>query len=115
MQTTLIKPEDINIWHSRCFMSSMWQNLETEVSAYYLVKMAQENGSWRDFTKKEIDKVANEDFWFNKLRRYPFDNGTQPGDSITHNEKTGKYSFTHNFIVECYRLSPNTNKKGGKE
>lgn len=119
MVTVDIKPEDIDVSKgSGQLMDSIWQNMETEASAYYLVKLAQKNGSWRDFTKKEIDKIAKEDFWFNKLRRWPFDISNEPYDYITFEPKTnmiksfagGVFSFTDKFINEVYRLSPKKSK-----
>ena len=119
MLTTKIKPSDINV--NKSFMASIWQNAETEVSAYFLVKMAQKHGSWRDFTQKEIDTVAKEDFWFNKLIRYGAikENYTQKRLKIseivdvpyrgkciiTHGEAVTSYSFTDAFVNEVYRLA----------
>jgi len=47
-----IRPQDIDV------SSGFWDafgNTETEVSARYLVKMAQRHGSWRPFTLDEIE------------------------------------------------------------
>lgn len=106
--TTTIKPSDINPTNG--FMNSLWQNAETETSVYYLVKLAQKNGDWRDFTKAEIDAVAKEDFWFNKLKKFGNKHSTDKNDDIIYNKKTNLYSFTDRFIVECYRLSPSKKK-----
>ena len=113
MVTVKIKPSDINVENG--FMASIFQNAETEASMYFLVKMAQQNGSWRNFTKAEIDNVAGEDFWWNYLKRHPFNH--QPNedkdDYILYVTKDGmhmEYEFTDKFINECYRLSPKKKK-----
>lgn len=94
-----IKPSDIktdnHFWGA-------FGNSETEVSARYLVSMAQKNGDWRNFTKDEIDKFSKQDFWFNKL----LDDGTN-NPPIKKNED-GSYSFTHKFITRCFLSSPAT-------
>ena len=39
-----IQPEHIDASGVKKFMGSTWQNLETEISAYWLVKFAQDRG-----------------------------------------------------------------------
>ncbi len=92
--TTSIKPGDLKLDKWEQLMGSKWQNVETEISAYWLIRLAQKNRSWRDFTKKEIDDLSKHDFWFNRL--------TIMGDIIPNANET--YSFTDYFIIECKRL-----------
>lgn len=95
--TTTLLPKDINLKKGVIsLLGSMWQNFPTECSAYFLCKMAKKHKDWRDFTKKEIDAVAREDFWFNKLISM---------GSIIENKEAKTFSFTDNFIIECYRLT----------
>ncbi len=92
-----IKPSDIktteHFWDA-------FGNSETEISARYLVRMAQANGSWRDFTKSEIDEFSKHKFSFNKLT---YDPSMSP--PIKENED-GTYSFTHKFIAQCFLSAP---------
>lgn len=115
--TTAIQPKDIDI-KSHILMGSIWKNSETENSAYWLVKLAQKNKSWRDFTKKEIDKLCGKDFWFNGLAwGYITQNcetiNVQCDEVVNDTRYTSKeikgiassYSFTDKFIEEVYRLT----------
>ena len=98
-----IKPSDIKTDQSW----SAFGHDKTEISAKHLVHMAQKNGDWRDFTKKEIDIFSSHNFWFNT---YDFcfnkltDDGT-PHPPIKKNDD-GSYSFTHKFIAKCFLSSP---------
>lgn len=64
-----IKPNDLVVDSSWELMSSKWQNRETESGAFILLKFAQQTNLWTPFTKKELDAFANEEFWFNYLRK----------------------------------------------
>lgn len=92
-----IKPSDIN---TDQFFDNSFGEFYTEVSANYLVRMAQQNGDWRDFTQEEINKFSKQNFKFNKL----IDDGTD-NPPIKQNEN-GSYSFTHKFIARCFLSSP---------
>ncbi|MFA6526764.1 MAG: hypothetical protein WCT26_05165 [Candidatus Buchananbacteria bacterium] len=90
-----IKPSDINT--KRHFFDAFGK-MEAETTANYLVRLAQKNGDWRNFTKAEIDEFSKHDFWFNGL-----DQGQHP--SIKTNED-GSFSFTHKFVAKCFLASP---------
>ncbi len=92
-----IKPADINT--EKLFFDA-FGNFETETSAMYLVSLAQKNGDWRNFTKPEIDKVAKENFWFNRLLN---DGSASPPIRVN---EDGTFSFTHKFIAKCFLSSP---------
>lgn len=98
-----IKPEHISLDGS--FMGSIWENMETEVSAYWLIKFARDRKSWAPFNLAELadfyhKKHPDSQFWFNKL----FGHRTDP--DYIHKDDFGNFFFTKEFIVECYRLSP---------
>jgi len=75
-------------------------NNETEVSAYYLVRLAQKNGDWRNFTKEEIDAFSENNYYFNQLT----DDGSHNPPIKTNDD--GSYSFTHKFVAKCFLSSP---------
>lgn len=90
--TTSIQPSDMDSF--RAPMGTKWRDSKTEFSAMYLLRMAQAFGSWRDFTKAEIDVVCNHDFRFNRLIK------VNNADIIKNNDET--FSFTDSFIIEMY-------------
>ena len=94
VRRTKVKPSDINT-----NVDHMWDTfgrMETEVSAKWLVKLAQQNGDWRDFSRTDIVRFSKQDFSFNGLVRRGFirDNGD------------GTYSFSDQFIEKCYQKFP---------
>lgn len=118
---TKIKPFDLHFKNSYSFAESMWSDEETQSSVYWLCRMAKAHGSWRDFTKREIDIMFGGDFWFNNLIL-----GSEPaiiqhivGDyvecepyikgGVKYHQKerriTTHYSFTEKFVEECFRLT----------
>ncbi len=98
----VIKPEDINT--DRSLMDTIWQNMETEISAIWLVKFAQRRGHWGSFTMEELlsfyheKRPSTESFRFNKLQPY---NGP---DYIV--EEADRLFFTIQFVAACYAVSP---------
>ena len=96
-----IRPEHID--GSKNFMGTIWQNMETEISANWLVRFAQGRKSWRPFTVEELEefyhrKWPNERFHFNKLRGY--------GNDYIVDTTCGKLAFTTEFVAACYAVSP---------
>ena len=83
-------------------MGSVWQNMETEISTYWLVKFAKHRGSWAPFEMNELLAFYREtfpderSFHFNKLMR---DNYIQSIASDT-------VAFTVEFVGACYAVSP---------
>jgi len=57
------------------------------------LRLAQEKGSWDNFTKDEIDKCCKHQFYFNKL--------IKAGDIL--DNENGTYFFTDYFIMEMYK------------
>jgi len=102
---TIIKPRDINT--SNHFWNA-FGNMETEVSAWYIVKLCQEKGGWKPFTKAELDKISGENFWFNRLSPYNPNHKPKPlaGSPIYIIEIDDKYHVTALFIAKCYAASP---------
>lgn len=94
-----IKPSDIN---STQHFYDAFGNMETEISARFLVRLAQKNGDWRNFTKAEIDQFSKHDFWSNRL----LDDGSN--NPPIKDNRDGSYSFTHKFIAKCFLSSPAT-------
>ncbi|MFC1656508.1 hypothetical protein ACFL14_00880 [Patescibacteria group bacterium] len=93
-----IKPSDIK--SDQHFFGTAFRNNETEKSANWLVRFAQRNGDWREFTYDEIEAFYNgvgghENFSFNRLLA---------DDFIIKMSDT--YYFTHEFIVTCFESSP---------
>lgn len=68
------------------------------VSANTLVKLAQLNGSWRNFVIDEVDRLAEVSFVFNGLT-----SGRQP---LIIQRKDGRYAFTDEFIEKCAASAP---------
>lgn len=124
MITTKLKPKDLT---TDGLNGNGWR-METNASAYFLILMAQKHGSWRDFTQKEIDKVAKHDFHFNDLINYN-DNDyiqrniklkivkstpyTKRSGVFTERveEETVSYSFTDSFILQCKVWNDNFKNK----
>ncbi len=99
-----IKPEDIDT--STRFMETIWQNMETEISAIWLVKFAQQRVSWTPFTYEELEafyhtkRPETERFWFNKLT------GGRKGDYIAEVDGGDRLAFTTEFVAACYAVNP---------
>ena len=99
-----ITPGHIMCAGAHSFMGSIWQNMETEVSTYWLVKFAQRRGNWAPFTRTELEALYHESrpvgekFWFNKLTR---DGHIQQLDN-----EGEHYAFTTEFVAACYQVSP---------
>ena len=68
------------------------------ISANTLVRLAQQNGSWRNFAIDEVDRLADASFVFNGLT-----SGRQP---LIIQRKDGRYAFTDEFIVKCANSAP---------
>jgi hypothetical protein len=96
------------------FSGNGWR-IETNASIYFLLKMAKKNKSWRDFTKKEIDEVAKEDFWFNDLGEAWINRNTKSTKYRgTTTEKISSYSFTDKFILMCKEESDREEQEKNK-
>lgn len=127
-------PKDIN-FENHFF--NAFENNETEVSAWWLCKMAQERGGWFPFTRADIEAVYGRKFqhgfYFNHLvergtgfgmpgERYLMgggwivrilsDRGVGAANSLQYEvaEAQAQYFFTEEFIMRCY-LSSNNKKK----
>lgn len=68
------------------------------ISANILVRLAQHNGSWRNFKIDEADQLVDTAFLFNGLTRGRFPLIIQQDD--------GKYFFTDEFIEKCAASAP---------
>ncbi len=79
-------------------------NMETEISARWVVRFCQEKGGWFPFTYDELDafyrgKGLQDGFTFNRLHY------GQSGDFIVKGED-GRFRVTHEFITLCFSSSP---------
>ena len=90
-----IRPNDINT--DRPF-APLFGFDRADVSANILVRLAQQNGSWRSFEIDEVDRLADAHFLFNGLT-----SGRLP---LIIQRKDGKYAFTDEFIERCAASSP---------
>lgn len=100
-----IRPEHIDASTTRKFMGSIWQNMETEISAYWLVKFAQSRESWMPFAMEDFDRFYQETFpgkfCFNKLTP----NYIQ---KLTEDDGWNRdwMAFTIEFVAACYATTP---------
>lgn len=112
-----IKPADIDTSHG---LMDSFGNVETEVSASYIVRMMQERGDWTPFTHEEIEAFysrsgRNRGFTFNHLMgEFAVHRaGGTYYDSlnvvVVANE--GNLYVTDDFVVRCYRSRPVPRKK----
>ncbi len=114
-----IKPTDINIDPEKGFqhLFDAFDNSETEVSAFYVLKLMQRKGSWYAFTAEEVQKIYKQkghgdDFWFNRLivsdSVYNIQTGgyDEKGGGWIVKDEDGKLRVTADFILRCYRSSP---------
>jgi hypothetical protein len=109
-----IQPKDIKTTLGLHFFDA-FDNSETEVSAKWLVRLAQEKGGWFPFTREEIEafynKGGHKGFWFNRLveaertRRNPWSEAYYDGGGWIIKEDDF-YFFTDDFIKRCHKSSP---------
>jgi hypothetical protein len=103
-----ITPADIDV--TQHFFDS-FGNMETEISANWLVRMAQLHGSWRPFTRDEIQNLYAQKF---PHGRYSFNHllGEYSNFSIVSGtsyhrldvivEEDGVYYFTTEFVDKVW-------------
>lgn len=95
---------------------SAFSNMETEISAGYIIRMFQEKGNWQPFTQEEIEEFYSrsghtDGFTFNALiddkRERLFDGKTHTiqGGWIVR-RKDGQYEVTEKFIEKAFESSP---------
>lgn len=111
-----IRPDDIN--GNRNFLGTIWRQMESEVSAAWLVKFAHRRGSWKPFTRSELEafyhekRPAGERFWFNKLI-----DSQDPGNShiqiLDKDDDDETFAFTTEFVAAVYMVSPNLTRVEG--
>lgn len=91
-----IRPEHINA--DEHFFDA-FGNMETEISAHYIVKMCQRRGTWAPFAVEEIEaeynKAGHRDFWWNRLisRKWIVEDG-----DMLH--------ITDEFVTRCFQSRP---------
>ncbi len=88
----IIKPNDISL---EDHFWAAFGKTEAEMSAYWIVKMCQDNNVWRAFTQGDIDKFSNHDYCFN---------GLVDNDFI--HETDDEFLITHEFVCRCFLSSP---------
>ncbi len=101
-----IRPEDINT-DCRQFLGAFGM-AEVEVAAQYVVRLCQQLGGWKAFTKESLDKFYLEnggakEWVFNRRNTFPFywlDN------RLLENGPDGKCRVTDFFINRCFHSSP---------
>lgn len=102
-----VKPSDIEV---KEHLWNAFDHNETEISAYWLIKLAQRNGDWRPFTREDVEAVYSEKFkdgyTFNLLVERGVGYG-RPGERYLWGGgwivlSEGRYYFTEEFIERCY-------------
>lgn len=117
-----IMPLDINVDYKKGFkhLFNAFDNSETETSAAWLVEMAQKHGSWRPFSREEIEAVYHEhfeeDFRFNRLIRqgrgfyimegYRDEGGGWIVCDGDESKPGAMFHFTDDFVERCFKSSP---------
>jgi len=85
---------------------------ETEISARWIVRLAQDKGHWGPFTVSELQdfyesKGRSEEFYFNKLADLTKGWLTVEGNvSFYGGEDTATFAPTADFILRCHKASP---------
>ena len=112
-----IKPKDIDATRH---LFDAYGNIETEISAGWIIRMCQQKGSWEPFTKAEIEafyhaKGKKDGFNFNELVQpgtgFFIMKGYVPVGGGWIVEKEGKYCVTTTFVEAAYKSSPVAPKK----
>lgn len=107
-----ILPNDINISQH---LFDAFGNMETEISAHYIIGLCQQKGDWEPFTQQEIEdfyrsKGHQDGFTFNGLiepmtqRLFDGRPHTVGGGYIV--KKGNKYKITPEFVERVYMSSP---------
>lgn len=96
-----IQPKNVDL--SGHFFDA-FDNNETEISARYIVRLAQRKGSWEPFTLDEIEafyqEAGHKRFDFNRLI-HPRGNGSEGGGWVI--EQDNKYVVTTDFINRVHQ------------
>ncbi len=113
----LIMPENIDVSNH---FSGAFGNMETEISANWLVRFAQQRGKgWTPFTEKEIDdfyhqgtcRPADETFSYNRLIDPEmvcpglYEPSIPEGGGWILRSEGGKLFFTPEFVIRCFESS----------
>lgn len=106
-----IRPEHID---ASQHLWGAFDNMETEISAGYLIRMAQRSGRWEPFQLEQIEAFYAE----SGHRRFTFNRLVEPG--VVHDlgreprfegggfivVRNGRYHFTSEFIDRAHISSP---------
>ena len=100
-----IRPEDIDA--GRPFLSAFGK-AEVEIAAKYIVRMCQQLGGWKAFTRESLNKFYRENGGleervFNSREEFPF---RWMNEKLLTQRPDGKYCVTNLFIDRCFRSSP---------
>lgn len=97
-------------------LADAFDNLETEVSAGYIVRMMQERGRWEPFSRAEIEDFYqrsghNDGFTFNRLieprMAFSIKHGLYlTGGGWVIEMPNGKLAVTEDFVARVYKSSP---------
>ncbi len=93
-----------------------FDNMQTEVSAGYIIRMLQEKGTWEPFTQEEIEKFYRKSghtdgFLFNALivpvTEHLFDGRPHTfGGGWIVQRPDGKFEVTEKFVRKAFEASP---------
>ena len=118
-----IQPAHIHIGEGFSHFWDAFDNMETEVSAYYIIALCQEHGGWVPFTYEEIEeryrKAGHRNFTFNRLvepGQKVLNAAAVFGGAMPQTEPIGggwivqgvddKYYVTDEFVTRCFKSSP---------
>jgi hypothetical protein len=108
----LVEPSEID---ASKHLFGAFEHTETEVSAGYIIRMLQEVGEWRPFTREEIEEFyqrsGHTDFWFNALvnpvnERLADGSSYQVGGGYVIERDDGKFEVTEEFVERAFESLP---------
>lgn len=115
-----IQPGDIDV--TQHFFDAFGE-METEISAHWIVRLCQEKGGWVAFSEDDIEeyyrRASNNKFsgfGFNRLRDWKF----LDDESVTKDHgfivcgEDGLFRVTMEFIARCYHAAPKVAKPTAK-
>lgn len=96
----LVRPEHIDI---REHLFGAFGNVETEISAKWIVRLCQASGIWKAFTLFEVETLYCVNGYFD---RFSFNQLLDGENGFVVLGEDGKYRVTHEFIYKCFGSSP---------
>ena len=92
-----VRPEHIN---TKAHFWDAFGHAETEISANWIVRLAQKLGGWKPFSAEQIEALYNE----SRLHRFTFNRLLDDGVVVCGDDQL--YRVTHKFICQCFGSAP---------